>query len=162
MRKLQLYLDTSVLSHLFHDDTPERKAATVEFFELAVSQKIHDIYISDVVIDEINRTQDENRRHSMLGAIARFQIPLLGYDKDDPDLIRLTQLYIERGIIPPKKLDDALHVAIATIHEIDLLVTWNYRHLANISQETKIVGVNISMGYFKPIRLVTPLEVSIP
>ena len=58
-----------------------------------------------------------------------------------------------------KKLEDALHIAISTILEMDVLLSWNYRHLANITKERKVQGVNIQEGYLKPLRITTPLEV---
>lgn len=162
MKKVGLYLDTSVFSHLFHDDTPERKAITQDFFENAVARKTYDVFISDVVIDELTRTKDEKRRLSLLRVIANYEIPLLGYNYEDPDFVHLVQLYIDQGVIPKNKLEDALHIAIATIHEIDCLITWNYRHMANINKESMIMSINISQGYYKPLRLITPLEVTNP
>ena len=58
-----------------------------------------------------------------------------------------------------KKLDDALHIAVVTIKEIDVLLSWNYRHLTNVNKEMKIHAINILEGYIKEFRMTTPLEV---
>ncbi len=62
------------------------------------------------------------------------------------------------GVVPPKKLYDALHVAACVFHGVDYLVSWNYKHLANVNRESRINAVNLSNGYNKPIRIITPLE----
>jgi NAD(P)-dependent dehydrogenase (short-subunit alcohol dehydrogenase family) len=68
--------------------------------------------------------------------------------------------YVEQGIIPVKKNDDALHLAICTIHDIDVLVSWNFEHLANVNKERQVLALNHQKGYFYPLRITTPLEVT--
>lgn len=62
--------------------------------------------------------------------------------------------------MPEKKGDDALHVAIATVAEMDALVTWNFQHLANLRKTELFHSVNLEKGYFKKLEIVTPMEVS--
>jgi len=62
MRKLKLYLDTSVINFLFADDVPEFKKITEEFFEIVKIGKGFEVYISDVVINEITKTNDIIKR----------------------------------------------------------------------------------------------------
>lgn len=71
----------------------------------------------------------------------------------------LAKLYIKDKIIPTQKRDDARHVAVATINEMDYLVSWNFKHLANARKQIKIRIVNEKEGYFYPLYLSTPLEV---
>jgi hypothetical protein len=61
--------------------------------------------------------------------------------------------------VPGSQWQDALHVAIATTLEFDILLSWNFRHLANIERQVKINGVNRDCGYQKQLLLVTPMEV---
>ena len=61
--------------------------------------------------------------------------------------------------MPSKKVEDALHIAISTVYEMDVLLSWNYQHLANINRERKIISMNIQQGYLKTLRMTTPLEV---
>lgn len=67
--------------------------------------------------------------------------------------------YQERGVLPRSKRDDALHAAFATVYEMDVLLSWNYKHLANIQREARIASVNAEYGYRHPLRIVPPLEV---
>lgn len=59
----------------------------------------------------------------------------------------------------PKTLDDALHVAHATVAGLDIVLSWNMRHIARASRQKKIQAVNLLNGYDKPIALITPMEV---
>jgi len=53
---------------------------------------------------------------------------------------------------------DALHVAISTVNKIDYLVSWNYKHLANVNREKNIIAINLQYNYLNPLRICTPLE----
>lgn len=74
-------------------------------------------------------------------------------------VINLASLYIEQGIIPKKNYSDALHVALCIFNDIDILLSWNYKHLANIHRKKKINLLNHSENFIKPIEIITPLEV---
>jgi len=69
MKKLKIYLDTSVINFLFADDAPDFKKITEEFFENYVVTERYDIYISEIVIQEIERTKDDKKRNLLLGAV---------------------------------------------------------------------------------------------
>jgi predicted nucleic acid-binding protein len=158
--KPRIYLDTSVISHLFHEDAPESQAATVELFENAIAPRVYDVFISGLVVDELRRTNDAERRKALLDVIPRYGLTLLPEGTEEID--RLAQCYMDHGIIPADKIEDALHVAYATVFEMDILVTWNYRHLAKVKTATLIALVNSAEGYARPLRLLTPLEVLAP
>ena len=63
--------------------------------------------------------------------------------------------YLSRGIFQRKYMADALHVALASIHKIDFLVTWNFGHIANVQRQTRVRLFNTSSGFFSPM-IVTP------
>jgi len=159
MRKLKIYLDTSVINFLFADDAPERKEITIDFFQNYVKKKRYDVYISPVVIDEINRTKNDKKRQSLLDAVDEYPLNTINYIEKDTEIKALAIKYINHGIIPAHKLEDALHIAITTIYNIDILVSWNYKHLANVNKERKILAVNITEGYPNVFKMATPLEV---
>jgi predicted nucleic acid-binding protein len=84
---------------------------------------------------------------------------------DDSALLELTarseelaQAYLTAGVVSARYVDDARHVAIATTHGIGVLVTWNFRHLANYRRETGFNRVNLENGY-PSIRIISPLEI---
>jgi hypothetical protein len=62
-------------------------------------------------------------------------------------------------VIPPRYTEDARHIAIATCHEMDVLLSWNFKHLANIKKQTEVRAVNERNGYLHPLLLATPMEV---
>lgn len=131
MRKLKLYLDTSVLNILFAEDVPEFKKITEEFFEIVKIGKRFEVYISDVVINEIIKTNDIIKRNSLLSIIEDYHLIRLPNDKD-VEISKLAEVYINKGIIPKVKIEDALHIAYAVVLE---------------------------NGYNYPIRIITPMEV---
>lgn len=158
MRKLKLYLDTSVLNFLFADDVPEFKKITEEFFEIVKIGTRFEVYISDVVINEITKTNDIKKRNSLLSIIKDYHLIRLPNDKD-VEISKLAEVYINKGIIPKVKIEDALHIAYAVVFEMDVLLSWNFKHLANIKKEKAVLLTNMEDGYNYPIRIVTPMEV---
>ena len=64
-----------------------------------------------------------------------------------------------RGVTPPAKMEDALHVAFAVVHKMDILLSWNFKHLANINKETRLMAVSTEAGYRHTVRMASPLEV---
>ncbi len=152
----KIYLDTSVINFIFADDAPEHQAETVEFFEKYIKSGIYHTFISIFVTDEITQTRDLSKREKLLNVIADFELDFV--EVNDPKIVRLAREYLATGVIPPKKLYDALHVAAAVFHGIDYLVSWNYKHLANVNRESRVNVVNLSEGYAKPLRIITPLE----
>ena len=99
MRKLKLYLDTSVLSFIFADDAPELKRVTERFFE---DVEKYEAYISEVVIREISKTKDAERKDGLLEAVEKYYLILLGTERME-EVARLAQCYLEEGVIPAVK-----------------------------------------------------------
>ena len=156
MRKLKVYLDTSVVSFLFAEDSPDFRKATVEFFE-RYSQRF-DLFVSDVVPTEINRDPNLERRHRLLDVLKQHPITVLPSSRT-AEVEALATTYIDNKVLPPSKKEDALHVAYATVFELDVLLSWNFKHLANIAREERILTVNRQLGYRYPLRVLSPLEV---
>ena len=154
---ISIYLDTSVINFLFADDAPEKKEVTVDFFNNFIKTGIYQTNISVFVIEEILQTKDESKKESLLKVITDYNINII-----EPENImgidELADLYITNSVIPEKKRFDALHIACSVIHHIDYLVSWNYKHLANINRERKIISVNLANNYLNAIRIITPLE----
>ena len=75
----------------------------------------------------------------------------------DEEMADLADVYLGRGIVTPQYAGDAEHVAICTVQRIDFLVSWNFRHLVNVSREKSFNSVNLLQGY-APVRIVSPLE----
>ena len=76
------------------------------------------------------------------------------------DVVGLAKSYISEGIMPKEKFEDSTHAAVATIFEMDALISWNLKHLANLKKMEMINGINLRKGYYKRLELITPMEVS--
>ena len=157
MKKLRIYLDTSVINFLFADDAPEKRDLTVEFFERVV-RHADTVFVSQLVVDEVGRTRDAARRASLRGALQDYALPMLRIEPLG-EIETLADAYQRMDAIPPNAEEDALHVAICTVNQVDVLVSWNFKHLANVNRERRIAAVNESLGYVYPLRITTPLEV---
>lgn len=156
-KRIQIYLDTSVINFLFADDSPENKELTHELFDNFIKTGIYETYISDFVIAEIEDTKSAVKKNKLLNVLNSYPIELVELT-NKKEIEELAKKYIEAQIIPAKKFVDALHIAVSVTHQIPYLVSWNYKHLANINKEQKIKIVNIQNGYVNELRIITPLE----
>lgn len=156
MKKLKIYLDTSVINFLFADDVPEFKKITHDFFENYVRKGKYLVYISDVVIAEIEKTKSREKKKVLLEIIERYSLRILTLSGESD---ALAGAYIKEKIIPPKKIEDAQHIAIATCNQMDILLSWNFKHLSNIQKQIDVKIINEKQGYFYPLILTNPMEV---
>ena len=156
MKRLRIYLDTSVINFLFAEDSPDFQRVTLHFFDRYAQR--YDLFVSEIVFLEITRTKDIARRDALLGVLRQRPISVLPFDPQ-AEIAALADAYRRQGVIPESKTEDALHVAHATVHEMDILLSWNFKHLANIRREMRIEQVNREHGYMHPLRVVSPLEV---
>ena len=161
MKKLKVYLDTSVINFLYVTDAHEYRKATEVFFEKVVALNKIDTYISNIVIDEINKTKDESLREVLLGTLEKYDTiqTLVAEGERQGEIAFLGESYIRNGIIPPAKVADSLHIAYSVAFQMDILVSWNFQHLANVNKEQRIVILNKTLGYNYPFRMANPLEV---
>ena len=70
----------------------------------------------------------------------------------------LASEYIKKGIIPLRYEDDAFHIAVASVNNIDAIISWNFKHIVKLKTKKEVLGVNALMGY-KEIEIYSPLEV---
>jgi predicted nucleic acid-binding protein len=150
MKKLKIYLDTSVISYLDQQDSPERMAETLVFWEDVKADK-YDIVISDLTLVEVNNCA-ESKRLFLQGDISRIRHAVVSRNDETQ---RLSDLYFERGGLPPKSRDDALHIAIATVYDCNIILSWNFKHIVNLRAITAVDAVNIQEGY-RAIRIMSP------
>jgi len=155
MRKLKLYLETSVWSFFFADDAIEKRDITRGFFEL-VSEGIYEIFFSEVVIRELNNAPESKR--TLFAKLLKDFSPTKLEITDEIE--EIANIYMERKVVPVAKRDDALHVSIATNYEMDALVSWNYHHMANLRKEEIFNGINLELGYTKRLEIITPMGVA--
>src|SRR4030042_569886 len=151
-KPLLLYLDTSVPSFLYSPDDLERQEVTKSFFEKVRNNKGYDLYISDITLREIGNTQDVEKRNAIKLSVS--DIPIL---ETDTEVIELANRYLKEELIPAKYRDDALHIAIASVNNIDTLVSWNFEHIVRLKTKRGVSGINTLLGY-KVIGIIPPQE----
>lgn len=113
--------------------------------------------MSVVVIDELRRTKGHALRQRLLDVLVAY--PILMLPDGGEEVGHLARAYMAREIVPARNPEDALHVAHATIFELDVPVTWNYRHLARARTTSLVASANMAEGYPRPLQILTPLEV---
>ncbi|MDR4509307.1 MAG: PIN domain-containing protein [Candidatus Brocadiaceae bacterium] len=153
IKKLKLYFDTSVFNFAFADDTPERKDLTIKLLEEVKVNK-YDVYISTVVLREIHEAPREKAK-KLMNLINEVQPFELLFDRDSYEL---AYEYIKRGIIPSKYEDDAFHIAVASVNDLDAIISWNFKHIVKLKTKKEVFGTNLLMGY-KEIEIYSPMEV---
>lgn len=150
-RKTKIYLDTSVLSYLKQDDSPERTSATLKFWEELKTRTDVDIYLSDVTLAELSYCY-EPKRTFMQEKLKEIKFSLLGKDEDAE---RLASQIIELGILTDKSHDDCLHIAVAVLEACNYIVSWNFKHLVNVKTINGVRAITNLKG-FSPIDIITP------
>ncbi|MEW5768070.1 MAG: type II toxin-antitoxin system VapC family toxin [bacterium] len=153
MRK-KVYIETSIVSYLTGRPSRNLFAAawqslTVEWWEKR--RKIFEVFVSELVIEEAGRGDPELSQRRLK---AIEGIPLL---KLTDSAVELSKKLISEGALPTKATDDALHIALSTVHNIDYLLTWNCRHIDNAETKPLVRSVIIANGYNYP-EICTPQE----
>ena len=128
--KTSLYLETSVVGAYLDNGDPFRRDLTIRWWEHELSE--YQAYSSVLVQRELERIA-EPHRSGYLNLIK----PLEQLDLAEEVAI-LAEGYIERGIFHRKYIADAVHVALASFHKIDYLVTWNFGHIANVRKQARL------------------------
>jgi len=148
--KLKVYLDTSVISALFDTRNPERQLITQEFFD---NKDFFEIYISDLTILEIEETQDEELKSSMEAFISIFEKLLI-----TDEVERLANEYVRYGAISNIYIEDALHIAIAVLNNIDYLLSWNFKHIVRLKTRDTVKMIN-TLNRLTHTEIFTPGEI---
>lgn len=144
---LRIYVDTCVFGGAFD---AEFSVATVSFFDMVRAGRFQ-LIISSVVVLELN-----NAPMQVKNLFADLQEYMTILDADAAALA-LQRGYLDAGIVSPKWADDALHVALATTSQCDLIVSWNFKHIVNYRRMKLYCAINDAYGY-PPIEIYTPEE----
>ena len=142
-----LYLETSVIGAYLDKGDSFRRDLTIRWWDHDLRH--YQAFVSPLVERELERTREPYRR-SYLSLISN--VPQLELTEE---AAILAEGYISRGIFHRKFLGDALHMALASYHKIDFVVTWNFGHLANVHRQARIRLFNTAAGFFAP-EIITP------
>jgi len=153
MRKQKLYLETTLFNFYFDEDRGFAHEGTVNLFADIAAGK-YQAFTSRFVIDELNDAPEE-KREKMLNLILKYDIPIL---ETSEDAVRIADLYIEEKIIPYKYRTDGLHIAIATVNDLDMIISMNFQHI--VKRKTKIGTANINaLNGYRAVEIYSPMEV---
>jgi len=140
--KMKLYLDTSIPSAYFDYSKPVRQLITQKWFENDAS--LYDLYISVVTIEEIEQLKNISKKDKIRNLILNYNVMVLEISSE---AIELANKYINAGAIPRAEPEDAYHIAIATVNNIETLASWNFKHIVSINPIRKIHEVNKKFNY---------------
>ena len=120
--KQRIYIDTSVVGGYFDE---EFKEATIKLFERLDNNEIIFV-VSDLLDLELINAPQNVKEH------------LFKYSAD---------IYIDEKVVGKTSLEDCRHIAMATIHKVDVLASWNFKHIVNLDRIKGYNSVNLRLGY---------------
>lgn len=150
MRKLKVYLDTSVISHLLQEDVPEKMADTRKLWDMFKDGK-YDVYLSTVTLEEIADCP-EPKKSKMYDYLEQIDYTPIKITDDVSDI---AQQIIDMGILTRKSYDDCQHIAAAVVNACDCIISWNFKHIVNIKTIRGVRAITNLEGY-KPIEILNP------
>ena len=148
-----VYVESTIPSFYHEERTAPaivaRRQWTREWWDTAPQR--YELVTSKAVIDELaeGRADRSADRLALISGLLQLSI--------EPAVADIVEAYIQHQLMPADPAGDALHLAIASYHKCDFLVTWNCRHLANANKFGHLRRINALLGLFVPA-LVTPLE----
>lgn len=151
--KPKVYVETSIPS-FYHEVRTEptmiaRREWTREWWNNANDKYL--LMTSIAVLDELNRGSFPGKTEAIELMSNLMFVPV------EPAIAEIVKVYIQQHLMPNDPVGDALHLALASYHKCDFLLTWNCRHLANANKFGHIRRVNVMLGLYVPT-LITPLE----
>lgn len=150
MKAQRVYIDTSVLGGCFDPEFARWSNALIDDFRAGRLKPV----ISEIITAE---TADAPP------AVRELLADLLALAPETlvvtPEVLALADAYQAHGILTPKFYADGLHIALATSAEVDLLVSWNFRHIVRYDKIRLFTAVNLERGY-KPLAIYSPREVA--
>jgi hypothetical protein len=149
--KKTVYIETSILSAYVDErnDIVSRfqRRQTIGWWRRERSN--YSAYASELVLAELQRTKFPGQRRAVAMARALPALPVTDA------VVGVAKVYEEHLVMPRGNIGDAYHLALACVHEMDCLLTWNCRHLANANKTAHIQAVNLRLGLLTPL-IVTP------
>jgi len=149
----RIYIETSIpslyCSSRIDAESAVRKGWTQHWWDF--KRDGYDLLTSEVVIEELEGGEYPTKKDalSLLNGVPVLTV--------EPAVLEIVRTYVRHFVMPARPLGDAMHLAVASYHKCDFLLTWNCEHLANANKFQHIRRVNSMLGLFVP-SLVTPLE----
>lgn len=136
--KSRIYIDTSIVGGFYDEEFSE---ATQKLFgRLELDEVI--FVVSDLLDLELINAPEKVRDHLMQYSANKFERVEL-----TEEAIRLADIYIEEKVVGKTSVEDCRHIALATIHKVDVLASWNFKHIVNLDRIKGYNSVNLRHGY---------------
>jgi len=136
--KQRIYIDTSVVGGYFDE---EFKEVTTKLFERLDNNEIIFV-VSDLLDLELINAPQNVKEHLLKYSADKFQRVEL-----TEEAIKLANTYIDEKVVGITSLEDCRHIAMATIHKVDVLASWNFKHIVNLDRIKGYNSVNLRLGY---------------
>ena len=147
------YLETTMFNYFF-DTERDAYADTIKLFEEIKSGK-YQAFASSYVIGELEKAS-ENKYLKMMKLIEEYKIIILDASNEADEL---GLLYQERGVLPVRSTIDAQHIAVATINDMDMIISLNFEHIVRKKTLEMTGYINTELGY-RPIKIYSSMEVA--
>ena len=134
----RFYFDTSVFGGLFDIEFEEE---TTLLFEKVQLGQIKCVF-SNLTESELNNAP-ERVKDFFQNLKDEFKEKVLV----TPEALKLAQTYVEEKVVGETSLDDCIHIATATLNKVDMLVSWNFRHIVNVYRIRGYNSINLRLGY---------------
>ena len=149
MKKFRIYVDTSVIGGCFDSEFERWSNRLVGAFRRGEYIAV----LSSVTAAEVEQAPEPVKQiHAELIEAGAELLPV------SPEAMDLLDKYLAKGILGPKFQNDMLHIAVATVSDADVLVSWNFRHIVRLNKIRLFNAVNIEYGY-KALTICSPREV---
>ena len=149
MKKMRLYVDTSVIGGCLD---PEFSLGSLRVIQAARDSRVI-LLISDIVVREIRKAPPK-----VVSILETLPLDAVHDVPIDDEVQDLRDAYLQAGILDRKWVDDATHVAAATVARADAIVSWNFRHIVRLDKIKAYNQINLLQGY-GVITIVSPTEV---
>jgi len=138
---MKLYLETTIFNYYF-DAERDGHTDTIRLFS-EIREGMYDAYTSIYTLEEIEDAP-EPKRSKMLALIDEYNITVLPITDESNDL---ANRYVSEGIIPARFRLDGAHIAIASIHGLDYVLSYNFQHINRAKTKLLTGRVNSEIGY---------------
>ena len=145
----RVYIDTSVVGGYFND---EFEFWTKQFFR-SVERGEYKIVMSEIVTQELELAPQHIRE-----LLSKMKEKHKEYIEISEESEELAGHYLNNGIVGIKSMTDCRHIAVATVNEVEILTSWNFRHIVNLNKIHLYNGINLQNGY-RTLEIRTPREI---
>jgi len=149
VKKLRIYADTSVFGGCFDEEFSE---ISTQFFQ-EVSAGKYSLIVSDTTLTELDEAPEFVQ--NVFGRLSDEDFEFVYYNEE---VKNLRDAYIDAGILTQIWQNDAEHIAQASVADVDVLVSWNFKHIVNFQKIKRFQAINLLHGY-RQIQIYSPWEV---